>query len=217
MSYLARSTAVVVLVLAFALSISPRVATADYSPPGYPGWWTTVGIGGALLQDQGPGMNVSDAASSWNSWTGYAKLTTGSTGCGTTTSCVIFVDGGATLALTDCTIEAPSFWAAAHLLGVTTADPDCADYVDPYPIFAISVANIGFTADQLVHIRRHEVGHALGLWDTTTTCWTESGSLLPLMKNNATNCTGFPTNHIPTANEASQDAIRSGWCIPPSC
>jgi hypothetical protein len=202
---------------ALTLALASKTVSADYSPPAYPGYWTTVGIGGALLQDQGPGMNVSDAASSWNSWTGYAKLATGSSGCGTSTSCVIFVDGGATLAWTDCTIEGPTFWAAAHLLGVTTADPDCADYVDPYPIFAISVANMQFDSDQLVHIRRHEVGHALGLWDTTTACWTDSGDLYPLMKNSATNCADFPENHMPTPNEASQAAIRSGWCIPPSC
>ena len=57
------------------------------------------------------------------------------------------------------------------------------------------------------------LGHAIGLWDalSTTSCWTESSTVYPLMKNSNTNCGSFGSNITATYNEALYAVIRSGW------
>jgi hypothetical protein len=63
-------------------------------------------------------------------------------------------------------------------------------------------SDLSFNSTQLQHIRRHEMGHALGLADTSTSCWL-SGVWYPIMNNGTFGtCSAYPQNATPTNNEA---------------
>jgi hypothetical protein len=63
-----------------------------------------------------------------------------------------------------------------------------------------------------LHIQRHELGHAIGLWDATVNCWNSHFYWWPLMNNGIlASCGGYGSNDAATYNEALYAAIRSGW------
>lgn len=215
------------ILLAFALTfatMAPSPANADYTPPANTEGYTTVGPDGAKVQNQGS-LDAGDAVNAWNAWTGQSKLSTGTTGCGTSNSCIIYVDEGQTLnsPMDDCTADTISetgTWAEAHQIydgGDTLQDDDCAAYGDNYPVFVIILnTSLGLDDDpDKIHVQRHELGHAIGLGDAPTAyCWLDYPYWLPLMNNGTqagTYCSAYPANYTASYNEALYAAIRSGW------
>lgn len=99
------------------------------------------------------------------------------------------------------------------LIGVTLTDPDCVDLDQGYTIFVVVLDSQSFNTTQRMHLQRHEVGHAIGLWEANDamTCWTEWGYVLPVMKHDSTNCASFPNNYTASYNEALYAVLRSGW------
>jgi hypothetical protein len=194
---------------------------ADYTPSDPP-YEYGVGSGGAKVQDQGTVLDESDAAAAWNIWTSTSKLSLGTSGCGSTTSCIIYANDGATLTNTSCVIpQVPDgAWAVAHILaGSYRSIPssDCNLGSSTYPIFVVAIDDEGSwsSSDKKLHVARHEVGHALMLGDTSQSCWDEWGYLLPLMHNSSANCSSgglsFPQNYSATYNEALYAVIRNDW------
>ena len=61
------------------LTLQPSHARADYTPPANTPGYTTVGPGGAKVQNQGS-LDAGDAGNAWNAWTGQSQLSTGTTG-----------------------------------------------------------------------------------------------------------------------------------------
>jgi hypothetical protein len=209
------------------MAIETRPASADYMPGAGPAGYTTVGEDGAKVQNQGS-LNAGDAVNAWNAWTGQSKLSLGTTGCGTSNSCIIYVDEGQTLnspmdACTADTILGTSSWAKAFQIwngGANLSDPDCDSLsTDPdYPIFVIVLnTSLGLGSTAKLHIQRHEVGHAVGLGDEPfVECWLDYPYWSPLMNNGtqtaAGSCDGvYPANYTASYNEALYSAIRSGW------
>lgn len=201
----------------FALSAATR---ADYTPPDNTPGYTTVGSGGALLQDQSTRLDASDAVNAWNTWTSKTKLATGTSGCGTTTSCVIYVNEGANLLWTYCTAPtlSGSFpWAATYQItasGSNMSDSDCDSLAPNFPIFVVDYnASLGLGTTAKLHLQRHEVGHTIGLGDApNAACWQDFGYWKPLMNNGTGGvCSAFPSNYTASYNEAVYAVLRSGW------
>lgn len=203
-----------IAVLAASLALGSNGArAADYTPPDPVPGYSTVGSGGALLENQGTALDMVDSAAAWNIWTGKSKLAAGSYGCGSLTSCVIFANEGSYLYYTYCAVPYTGSFAQTYQIGVNLSSADCLALVDPYPIFVVTVNNQSFNSTQKLHIARHEVAHAVGIDDAPTqSCWQEWGYWLPLLRNGGgTGCTAFPSNYTATYNEALYAVIRSGW------
>lgn len=201
-----------------------QLALADYTPPSNTPGYTTVGSGGAKVIDYSD-LDAADAVASWNWWTSKSKLSTAAnmTGCGSTTSCIVYVNESSTLPGTNCTVpDLPSgTYGTAYQIwnGQNIGDSDCATLSSSYPVFVISL-NVSLNLltpypNSYLHIQRHELGHAIGLGDApTATCWSEWGYWLPVMNNGtqkATYCPTYPNNFTASYNEALYAVIRSGW------
>lgn len=204
-----------------------RIGVADYYPgDNTPGYYT-VGAAGAKVQNQGS-LDPYDTVSAWNAWTSTTKLSVGTTGCGTSTSCFIFVDEGQILNDTYCTVPYigdDGIYAVAYQTiygGNNIGDADCnAIAQSSYPVFVIALNNSSINqmsptprAIAKLHTQRHEIGHGIGLPDAPTVyCYSESWYYRPLM-NNGTQpayCGIYPENYTATYNEALYAVIRSGW------
>lgn len=163
---------------------------------------------------------------------GQSVLSLGSSGCGSTTSCVIYIDDGERLSGTQCDIpEVDNAWyAETHILaGINESSlTNQACYSlgsTTYPVFVVSInseKNDPQTEEEdeqwwdpgrMLHIARHEAGHAFMLDDaeSSTSCWQTWGFWLPLMKNVTTNCAAYPHNYSASYNEALYAVIRNGW------
>ena len=139
---------------------------ADYYPgDNTPGYYT-VGSGGAKVQNQGS-LDAADVVSAWNTWTSTSKLSTGTTGCGTSTSCFIMVDEGQTLNGTSCTVpylsdSNPTQYGVAYQIiygGNNIGDSDCNSLAQSsYAVFVLvlnySLLHSNTTAK--LHVQRHE-------------------------------------------------------------
>jgi hypothetical protein len=163
----------------------------------YPG----LGPNGGRVQDQGVSqLDPLGAMDTWNSWTGTNKLSW-STECG---RCIIFVNEGATLTWTDCTMNtlpdsgsgfaiAAAFMIAGDSIWTNPADPDCKKYgslSNPIYVVVLNSSLGSFDSSARLHIARHEMAHALGLDDTGQACWVEQTWIVyPLMHNS------FPANN----------------------
>ncbi len=208
-------SAILLLCASLLPSLEHTIAKADYYPPELPYYWETVGSGGAKVQNQGTPLSAGDAVNAWNAWTAKSKLAVGTAGCGTSIACVIFAYENATLYYTYCDVPPieGQWFATTHLIGVTMTDPDCTDLDDGYNLFVVVLKDQSFTNTQKLHIQRHEIGHAIGLWEAldSTACWTEWGYVVPVMKHDSINCSSYPSNYSATYNEALYAVIRSGW------
>jgi hypothetical protein len=213
-------------VILMILFLCIRIALADYYPgDNTPGYYT-VGAGGAKVQNQGS-LDPTDAVNAWNTWTSTTKLSVGTTGCGTSTSCFIFVDEGQTLNGTYCTVPylGDGIYAVAYQIiygGNNIGDSDCNSIAQSsYPVFVIALNNSSINqlsptpqAVAKLHIQRHEVGHGVGLPDAPTEyCYSEWGYYKPLMNNGTQSgyCSVYHANYTATYNEALYAVIRSGW------
>lgn len=200
--------------------LRPDLAGADYTPPPNTPGYTTVGSGGALVQNQSTNLDHYDAVGVWNYWTAKSKLAVGSSGCGVSTSCIIYANENATLSWTYCDLENlpdPGDWAKTYQITSSRSnigDADCDLLAPTYPIFVVGYnASLGLGSTQRLHVQRHELAHAIGLGDASTvTCWQEYGYWLPLMRNGGgSSCLVFPQNYTASFNEAVAAVIRSGW------
>lgn len=195
--------------------LSAHPALADYTPSD-PWYAYGVGSGGAKVSDNTTVIDESDAAAAWNTWTNFNKLTLGSNGCGSTTSCIIYANDGTTvLGCPVPEVDAP-WWAEAHILAGSyrsIADSNCNLGSTTYPIFIVSIDDEGSWSsdDKKLHVARHEMGHALLLGDTSASCWSEWGYLLPIMHDTSDNCSSYPQNYSATYNEALYAVIRNDW------
>lgn len=195
--------------LAVGLLLLPvREARADYTPPAGP-YNHVVGAGGAQVQNQNTALSHTDAISAWNTWTGTSKLTSG-TSCAQV--CIIFANSGATLYYTSCVVPTASYWADLRVsAGTAENNLGCTSIgSSTYPVFVLnynSAPSYGY-----LHVQRHEVGHALGLHDTSTSCWSWWVGYQPLMNNGTYGtCSGYPYNYTASDNEVSAVISRNGW------
>jgi len=83
------STLILLVLFVVQAFILVPTAAADYTPPPNTPGYVTVGSGGALVQSQSTALDPYDAVGAWNTWTSKSKLSIGSAGCGTTTSCIV--------------------------------------------------------------------------------------------------------------------------------
>lgn len=206
---LMNKVSVIALVVGAAMIFAGR-ASADYSPPPGP-FQHVVGAGGAQVQNQGTVLNASDAIGSWNSWTGKSKLSSG-TSCAAV--CIIYANSGATLYYTSCVVPYPASgsWADARVAAGTSENNLGCTYLgtDAYPIFVVNYYSA--PSNGYLHVERHELGHALGLPDTSTACWAWWVGYQPLMNNGTfRTCSAFPDNYTASANEVSAVISRNGW------
>lgn len=167
-----------------------------------------LGTGTTYVYNQSTSLDMSDSVSAWNSWTGTSYLATSSdiSTCGSTHSCVYVVNEGATIG--GCAAptlpDDGSVWAATYLEAYPAVNNMGCDFgTTSHPIYIIVLnSSMSFNAPQLQHIRRHEMGHVLGLDDTSTACWLDV-VWYPIMHNGSANCSGhYPENATPSANEA---------------
>lgn len=201
-----------------------RAHHIDYSPGIVP-WSATIGPAGAKTWNYGTVLNTVDANNQWNAWTGTSKLTNQSpaTGCGSTSRCIIYRNdqGSITINGQTCTLPPLSWNTYAKTYVSTPAVNHLASYGCPafgtnqVPVFIISYNNDGPSVAQSssgkIHIARHEMGHALRLWDTGVSCWTEYELWYPLMKNGPSDCTAYPDNWYATPNEIGAVKSENSW------
>lgn len=199
-----------------ALSSNATWARADYTPP-YPQWNFNLGAGGTYVVNYGTAIDPVPPSDAWDSWTGYNQLIpTGSpSGCGTSVSCVYFVNEGATIPGTVCAVPsigdsggANAIKALVYALAGNQSTLCGSSYASPtFPIFVINVnSSLSFTVTDKTHIGRHELGHALSLPDAPSeSCYFVNPAWYPLMRNNyhATTCSTYPQNGTATPNEIS--------------
>lgn len=186
------------------------VARADYDPVTGP-FNHVVGSNGAQVQNQGTPLSPTDALGAWNSWTGTSKLSSGTSCAGV---CIIYANSGATLYYTSCVVPYPASgaWADARVAaGTSENNLGCTSLgSDANPIFVVnyySAPSYGY-----LHVQRHEMTHALGLNETSTTCWTWWVGYKPLMNNGTFGtCSGFPYNYTASDNEVAAVISRNGW------
>lgn len=186
------------------------VARADYTPPAGP-YNHVVGANGAQVQNQGTPLSPTDALGAWNSWTGTSKLSSGTSCAGV---CIIYANSGATLYYTSCVVPYPASgaWADVRVAaGTSENNLGCTSLgSDANPIFVVnyySAPSYGY-----LHVQRHEMAHALGLNETSTTCWTWWVGYKPLMNNGTFGtCSGFPYNYTASENEVAAVISRNGW------
>lgn len=209
----------VTLLLLLLMAILPANAKADYTPTQLSYYADDdLGAGGTYVSNDGTNLSVSNAASTWNSWTGYYQLVYGSSnGCGYSVTCIIFVNDGSTITGTDCYIDSVESYvgetAAATTLLIGQSDGyACFGFGYSMAVFAVVYDNEqSFSDTGKAHIARHEIGHALQLNEHSGGCWTEgwgSGQKpYPLMHHNLSNCPDFITNIYSTSNEAYYAAL----------
>ncbi len=197
----------ILLVLVALAAIGPASsARADYTVTRH--YMHPIGTGGTLVWNQSTVLDTSDMVSAWNYWTGtsYLSTTTNPSTCGSSKSCVYVMNEGASIG--GC--YAPTFadaepYAATYLEAYPEVyNLPCGMGSPDYPVYIVVLnSSESFDSTELRHIRRHEMGHALQLADTTTACWEgEPGVWYPLMHNVATNCSGHYTdNGTPSDNE----------------
>lgn len=188
----------------------------DYLPGA--GYLYGVGAGGAWLSAPGgSAVDVNDAANAWNAWTGTSKLVTNGSGCGSTTSCIVFAKDGTTIFIEGqpCAVPEvpPGAWAVAHIEAGGYQNVSCGIGTQQHPLFVVAVNDeMAFNQTQLMHIGRHETGHALQLWDESAACFWSSGWYFPLMNNGTfSTCPSYPENVSATANEFWAAKLRNGW------
>ena len=220
---IATSASTLILLALFGVQafILVPTAAADYTPPPNTPGYVTVGSGGALVQSQSTALDPYDAVGAWNTWTSKSKLSVGSAGCGTTTSCIIYVNEGSALAWTYCTapmIYETGVWARTYQItssGNNLGDPYCNGLAPNYPIYVVDYnTSLGLGSIARLHVQRHKIGHGIGLADAPTVyCWQDYGYWKPLMNNGTESgyCSAFPNNYTASYNEALYAVLRSGW------
>lgn len=213
------------LSIATALSTSgANSAWADYSPP--QGYLYGMGVDGGLVQSQGTPMNPTDAANAWNAWTARSKLAPGSSGCGSgSTSCIIYAYEGNALYWTQCIAPQVSYAAGTYVAAGqgyrNLPSATCPSGSPEHPLFLVSLdADVTYQTDSdtLLHIARHEAGHALELGDALVPCYLENWFWYPLMNNaiaavcrDGNNQSVWGKNYTATFNEAVAVVIRNDW------
>lgn len=103
-----------------------------------------------------------------------------------------------------CTAPNISNWARTYLEAYPAVyNLPCGMGSPDYPVYVIVInSSLSFNSTQLQHIRRHEMGRALGLHEANVACWFDV-VWYPLMNNGTFgNCSAFPQNATPTSNEA---------------
>jgi len=202
------------------LLVAPHQAHADYTPPTIPDY-LPIGPNGGRIANLSTPVNVSDAATKWNQWTGTSKMSSGSTsGCGASIGCIVFALDGNTVFINSKSCAVPDWsaptWATVYMDAGAYFYNICNGTIGSAakPVFVVAFNNeLTFNATQLLHIGRHETAHGLNLGDAPSTivCWQSGSTWYPLMKNNATNCPQFGTNVTASPNEALTAKQRNGW------
>lgn len=216
----------VLLAFAMLLLLPTGAAKADYTPNSvwyYSNYGISVGPNGTwmLASSSLPSsyMALSDASRHFSARTGFSRVLvpTGTTDCGNTQGCVLFDKHQTSLDWApSCTVPtlASGVWAATYVSSGSIDNSGCAGIGSNYApvwIVPVNVNNVQNDWYGYQHMVRHEVTHALGLDDTSTTCYTQSGvtGYLPLMNNGP--CSGPYRNFYLTNNEVSGIISRNGW------
>lgn len=136
--------------------------------------------------------------------------------CGLYDGCVIFdTESTSLLGVATCTLPAVSPYAALYIdtdTGYNLPDPDCHGIGSDYHPTFVLVLDSSVPSGAYTHIQRHEVGHALGLNDTSTSCYTENSTYYPLMNNGTSGtCSNYPNNITATSNEIQGVISRNSW------
>jgi hypothetical protein len=137
----------------------------------------------------------------------------GSVDCGLYVSCTLYDIQGTSLDWAGCTVPTVGGgnWAAIYISADDYSNIECdlGSYSNPVFVVAVNTSNVQNDWYGYQHMVRHEVSHALGLPDTSHTCWTESGiySRLPLMNNGP--CAGPQRNYYLTNSEAAAIVSRN--------
>lgn len=208
--------ALIVAIVAATMALLPQSALADYTPPAGPYAFVVGPNGTNILNDSTP-LSPSDSSSFWNSSTGFSRVLVPVSGvnCGYWDGCIIFDNAGTSLlGVPGCTVPTPpSGWAATYIdtdsqsnLGAYPCHGIGSDYAPTFVVSYVSAPSSGYT-----HIQRHEVGHALGLNDTSSSCYYDSG-YKPLMNNGTYGTCGiYPSNTTATYNEIQAVISRNSW------
>jgi hypothetical protein len=210
-----------------------RVVEADYSPVNSPYTSWRVGSGDLYWWEEGTPL-TQDGVDAWNYWLGAyfsEPAHIGANPCDDGIPCILFMNENDEVNGTTCTvpdISGTSVRAKIYISVGTSTNlwqsheqyyDDCLFGSEADPIFVIVVnddACCTHNSALQLHIQRHEVGHALGLGDTGTSCEWDSVWLWPLMQNDLINpCEDamheWPENFSATWNELEHVLDWNSW------
>jgi hypothetical protein len=215
-------TAIIALVAfgAWAVATPPLVFAAytDYTILDGP-YDHLVGPNGTYLIEDSTSINPADIQSFWTSATGYSRVVVppSPVDCGNTETCTLIDSESAPLNwVVSCSLPAVAYEAALYIDTPSEynlqrgIDIDCHGMGSEYhPIYVLVLDS---AANHFTFVGRHELGHALGLPDTSTTCDYSGSTYLPLMNNGTFGtCSSYGSNYNASYNEAQAVISLNGW------